>query len=277
MSKKKVFVGVGVLLIVCVLAAVFLLRGKGEPLPVIPAPMEYATPELSVTALPVSAEVQVTEKMPKAAQTEEEDAEQDPEAAISVVTTYNYKGMEDIVTAVSEYCELLMGDEFGFVPVDEELKETELPELTDKGTLLLVHPKDDRYNEEDEAQDILSALRLNWTKKGCEVQVCQIPEHLVTLNEKPRPEPLTVTQAIDYLYGFAPNKLGLKGNSMFEYQVLAMDGAVMVNGVPCLQMNVYGKNPNTGTNELEGQYLFSNEDRSLYEIASEGFVEQIVL
>ena len=277
--KKKIVIGVsGLALVAAVLMAVFILKGN-EKAPPIPAPESYGEAANLVAALPAGEDVTVTQQFPEEEGDEEESEDGEAqEPQVQITMSYVYDGMEDPIQALTEYSALLTGEEYGFVPVDSEMKEIELPALEGKkGSLMLVHPLDDREHQEGEVVEGLFSLRLNWSGKQCSVEVCQVPSELVELIQPPVPEPLSVTEIIGYMYGFTPSKLGLEGNSMMEYQVLAMDGTVMVGGVPCLQMNVYGEDPDTGTNELAGKYFFSNQDRSLYSLVAEGQVRKLEL
>ena len=195
---------------------------------------------------------------------------------MKIRVAYRYENMEDPLQEVTDYAALLVSKDYGFAPVDETVKQIPLPEFTEEsGSLMLVHPGE--KTQEGDQVEALFSLRLHWKGDACDVEVCQVPQELVELEESVQSEPMTITEAVGYLYGMTLDVLGLEGNSMLEYQVLAMNGAVLVEGTPCLQLNVYGEDPVTGTNQLAGQYLLSNLDRSLYAIASEGLVKELLL
>ena len=123
----------------------------------------------------------------------------------------------------------------------------------------------------DEEKQMLS-LTIGWNPEECYVTVAQIDGGIVP---PPKREPLTLSQAVDYFYKQKPADLGLSGVSMREYQVFALDGAVMVDGIPCLRMNVYSKDPDTNTNVIAGQYLMSGDGVQLYFMDSDGIVHDL--
>jgi hypothetical protein len=91
----------------------------------------------------------------------------------------------------------------------------------------------------------------------------------------PPPKPMTLNQAIDFMYECHPADLGLNGESMAEYDIMPMDGAVLVGTTPCQRMNVYGRDPKTGTNVIAGQYLLSGDGRYLYYVNEDGTLEAV--
>jgi hypothetical protein len=86
---------------------------------------------------------------------------------------------------------------------------------------------------------------------------------------------MTLNQAIDFMYECDPADLGLSGESMAEYDIMPMDGAVLVGTTPCQRMNVYGRDSKTGTNVIAGQYLLSGDGRYLYYVNEDGTLEAV--
>ena len=284
------------------------LPEEPEPLPVVPAPIVYEIEKLaSVVALPVGESIVVTEEIPKPEKEEPEkkDEEKDgaeedlsaedtsaPDASAgdsssaegeetetteeltTVLVTYHYQGLKEPMERLGVYCDLLTDEDFGFVPIDENRMKTKMkPVEGESGSLQLVREIGSGEEEatEDEEKQMLS-LTIGWNPEECYVTVARIDGGIVP---PPKREPLTLSQAVDYFYKQKPADLGLSGESMREYQVFALDGAVMVDGIPCLRMNVYSKDPNTHTNVIAGQYLMSGDGAQLYFIDNDGIVHDL--
>jgi len=84
--------------------------------------------------------------------------------------------------------------------------------------------------------------------------------------KKKEPESMTVAESIDYIEAMTPKSLGLEGNIMEEYEVLPMAGTVLVDGLPCTEVDVYRQDDRTGTNVFQGSYLLDRSGRALYEL-----------
>ena len=291
------------------------LPEEPEPLPVVPAPIVYEIEDVaSVVALPVGESIVVTEEIPEPEEEEEEqeDEEKDGEEDQSseedastgdasvgdssteelseeeraaaaaeelaelttVLVTYHYQGLKEPLERLKVYCDLLTAEDFGFVPIDVNRMKTKMkPVEGESGSLQLVREISSGEEEkvEDEEKQMLS-LTIGWNPEECYVTVAQIDGGIVP---PPKREPLTLSGAVDYFYKQKPADLGLSGASMREYQVFALDGAVMVDGIPCLRMNVYSKDPNTNTNVIAGQYLMSGDGVQLYFIDGDGVVHDL--
>jgi hypothetical protein len=63
--------------------------------------------------------------------------------------------------------------------------------------------------------------------------------------------------------------LELEGDSMKEYEIYPLEGQSEIDGLPCRQFHVYKVDEDTGTNEIVGEYLFSENRRTIYKIDSE--------
>lgn len=198
------------------------------------------------------------------------DAEPAEEAGpdITVSVTYHYAGLPTPEKRIRGYCELLTAEDFGFIPIDEKIMATKLPDLeAPEGNVNLVHPVG------EEGEESLFSLQIAWQADGTfSVTVAQIAGGIVV---PPAPQPITLEEAEDFFYNSDPAVFGLSGDSMEDYEIYALDGAVLVGTVPCLRMNVYEKDEVTGTNKIAGQYLLSNTGLQLYWVGNDGEIKEI--
>ncbi len=70
-------------------------------------------------------------------------------------------------------------------------------------------------------------------------------------------EPLTVSQAVNYMMTLPPSLLGLEGASMNEYDIYPGGAVVSVDGMACTELSVYMKSDAAGTNDIKGTFLLS--------------------
>lgn len=180
-------------------------------------------------------------------------------------TVYTYGGLSAPGASVEGYVAQLTAPEEGFTVVDETYRKTETPDFAvPEGTVLLA--KDSAVEER-----VLSVL-VSWSADTCTVTV-DTPEGKVDASE---PRGMTLTEAERHFKELPPAALGLEGESMSEYRVYSLSGAVLVDSTPCLQMNVYCAENPEGTNELMGMYLMSGDGRLLYRLDKDsGTVEKL--
>lgn len=184
---------------------------------------------------------------------------------LTLLVTYHYEGLADPLSRAALYCSLLTAEDFGFASVDEMMVVTELPSFEEpEGSVRLA-----RTISVDEAgtavKNTLFYLQISWDEAKCYVTVGQYAGRI----RQPKPEssyrpPLTIQTAVDYFYSCHPSDLGLEGDSMAVYDVLPLDGAVLVGTEPCLRINVYSVDERTGTNVLAGEYLLADNGMKLY-------------
>ncbi|MBR2481347.1 MAG: hypothetical protein IKB58_00635 [Oscillospiraceae bacterium] len=219
---------------------------------------------------------------------EEAPAEEEELVLPPAYTTYIYTGEGANVERLQLYCELLMAEDFGFVPVDEEMIEIRKPKFTEpSGSLHLVRPVQGKdYVEEvnlaekgeekhmeyvpSESKELegefLTSLRIEWDEEALRITPAMIEGAIVI---PPPPEPMTLAEAVDHMYSLPPELLGLEGESMEPYLVFPIDGSVMVEGSPAMRMYVYSKSE-SGTNVFEGQYLLANGGHTIYAVQDDG-------
>lgn len=199
--------------------------------------------------------------------------EEGPEVAVQV--TYQYEGLAQPMDRIKTYCTMLTDEDFGFVPVDNRVMESTLPSFEESaGSLRLVRPlfpDGDKEAKIPEGEEALLSLEVTWGEEKFSVTIGRIEGGIV---EPPEVEPMTLAEAVDYIYSRHPSQLGLPGESMGDYRVYAMDGMVMVGHNPCLHLNVYSIDPKTGTTEIAGQYLIPVSGSFIYRITG-GELEEL--
>ncbi len=80
-------------------------------------------------------------------------------------------------------------------------------------------------------------------------------------------EPLSVSQAVNYVMTLPPSLLGLDGVNMNEYDIYPGGAVVRVDGMACTEMSVYRKSDTAGTNNIVGTYLLSRgESRHMFKL-----------
>lgn len=295
-KKKKLLM---ILLPVLVLAAgaavfFFIIRPrlggeKAEEPPPPPEPVElplmYTLGETEVHALPVWGESTVyleEQEVPASAAPpageegeagEEDTASEEPAEPTAV--TYRYEGLSSPGTLASVYTTLMTAEDVGFSQVDEELIRIKEPEelAVEAGSVHLAKnaPEDGK---------VLS-IQLKWTE-----EICTVTADLVDGRVKNPPEPvspmgpmgMTADQMMDYMQSLNPAVLGLEGASMEGYELLMQDGSVLIDGNPCVRINAYRIDNQTGTNEIGGNYFLSLDGSHLYRLdVASNSVEELAL
>ncbi len=235
LNRKFFLILAGVLLIAAALFVYLFVQPGKEKTP--PPPNEYSISSLTVAALPSEAGVSVSE---------EEDMEDSGEVI------YQYTGFTSAGDTVADYTQVLT-KEYGFTIVDDAYYEMDPPDFTsEEGLVTLAKP--------DISEGNLLAVQLSWFGEDCTV-ILSNPEG--TIQE---PEGMTLLETLDYFRALSPATLGLSGTSMKEYQIYALDGTVLVDRRPCLQINVYTNTNQEGTNEIQGMYLMTSDGQHLYRL-----------
>lgn len=216
-----------VLLAACMAAA---LSGcGGEKLPETYSAGEDSLP--SLTAL-------VTlDNSPKCAEETEGDA-----------TSYHYTELDNPSQAVTDYRSALESD-YDCVPLSadgERLPEDS--ELSAEGKLILARQSDSGSG--------LFQLDLTWDKTSCTVtpsfeEDAALPEESSSM---------TMEDAVEYIRSLPPSALGLTGDDMSSYSIFCEDGLVLLDGTPCLCLNVYR------SDSYQGSFLFSTSNNALYRL-----------
>lgn len=239
-----------------------------EPVPVIEAPPVEATP---AETAPEDAGGTAAEGG-DAAGDQETKPEEPAEPEEPTVVGYRYEGLSSPGTLAGVYITLMTQEDVGFSQVDGELtriKEPGEPAL-ESGTVRLAK----NAPEEGKAMCIL----LDWTE-----ELCTVTMDLVDGRVKDPPEPVTpagpmamsADEMIDYMGSLPPSVLGLEGSSMEGYDLLMQDGSVLIDGNPCVRINAYQTDSQTGTYEIGGNYFLSLDGSHLYrlDVASNSVAE----
>ena len=302
-KKKKLLLILLPVLVLAVGAAVFFfvvrprLGGeKPEEPPPPPEPVElplmYTIGETEVHALPVWGESTVyleEQEVPAAESVEKTDAGEEgsgedakaedagdegagEELAVPTAVTYRYEGLSSPGTLASVYTTLMTLDDIGFSQVDEELVRIKEPEA------LAVEAGSVRLAKNAPEDGKAMSIQLEWTE-----EICTVTADLVDGRVKNPPEPvspmgpmgMSADQIMDYIGTLNPSVLGLEGATMEEYDLLMQDGPVLIDGNPCVRVNAYRIDSETGTNEIGGNYFLSLDGSHLYrlDVASNSVTE----
>ncbi len=202
------------------------------------------------------------------------------ESGVSVDTlvTYTYSGLSDTGKAAAGYASQLQGEESGFSIVDEEYVRCDGPDYTQpEGQVLLAKNIEASAAAEGGGGGESAApaapvnqvlyVRISWDEEACTV-AADTAEGRVT-SPPPPPAGMSLVEAQDYLAGLSPAVLGLTGESMEEYTIYTMNGAVLVDGNPCIRMNVYSSDNPQHTNELAACFLMNGNGTHLYRLDPE--------
>lgn len=174
--------------------------------------------------------------------------EEEPEVQIygtGDAVTRTYTQFDAPEQVVSEYVALMTGD-YGFQVVTEALLPQSAPsEYEAEGEIYL------GKGTEKPNQTIL--FELVWSPESCIVisslVPAAIPENAVDV--------MGIEETLSYMESLSPSQLGLEGSSMDEYEIHAQDSVVLVNGMRCMQMDVYSQGGEQGGNALAGSFLMS--------------------
>lgn len=129
---------------------------------------------------------------------------------------------------------------------------------------------DETEPQEEEPEGEVYLLEVLWSMDSLAVVTSQVPGVITSppLSESDyyHSSSMGMHDAQEYLESLDPAQLGLSGESMDEYEVMIVDGAVIVGDVPCTRLNVYSNNNATNSNEFMGCYLVSKDGLHLYRL-----------
>ncbi|MPM31339.1 hypothetical protein SDC9_77894 [bioreactor metagenome] len=120
----------------------------------------------------------------------------------------------------------------------------------------------------------LMRMDISWTAENCQITLTR-PEGTVSETEAKK-DPMTYVEAVDFLKSLSPAKLGLEAESLRDYSVYPMDGAVLVDGILCLKLQVYRPHEEGQANVIAGTYLLSGDKTHLY-LLEDGTVRALPL
>lgn len=167
---------------------------------------------------------------------------------------YTYAGLTSGGETVKSYITTLEKEQSGFILIDENGAECQAPDYTTPtGTVTLAKPSAQAGN--------LFKINLSWTEKSCNVLVNRTEGALSSEEDG-----MTLVEAMAFFKGLSPNILGLVGTHMNDYSVYPIEGAVLVDGQPCLRLSVYRKDVSKRTTNTHGIYFLSNDQKHLYRL-----------
>lgn len=222
--------------------------------------------------------------------------ESEAKAALTQVV-YTYTDLADAGKAAETYVNQLAAANPKFYVVDEDFVRTDKPDFTtQEGTVLMARnivvatPEPSAAPEESEAggegQDgdasaqptqtpapsqppaeetpgMVLAVKMEWSKGQCVVTADQEEGEVTSRPASQQGSAggsMGQRAAKEYLKSLEPAQLGLEGPSMDDYEVMVVDGIVLVNGEPCTKLNIYDKDY-----VFMGCYLVAQNGQDLYQ------------
>ena len=245
--KKLIIMIVAVLLLAGAAGGTLFLQMRGNKDASKDVPVSYRIEKEEIPALPTHQKEVLVER-------QEEGGEDQREEATRPEIAYVYRNLPDLKASLKDYVKTLTGKEEGFSFVDQTLHQMrKLPDLNrEEGEALLAR--------NGKGGSVLK-VRLVWEDQLCTVLLSEAEGEVLEAEE---PKLLSSMEAIDYLRTFAPRELNLKGDSMAEYEIYALDGGVLINDQPCIRLNVCSNINDIGTNIHAGDYYLSNDGTRLY-------------
>lgn len=185
---------------------------------------------------------------------------------LEVARTYHYRKMDDPAALAARYVQLLRSSENGFQVLDSENRQN--PNEPDMevlaGSVIL-----GKAAAENEAEgDRIFRVVVGWSEYAVAVQLTYIDGKILPPPVEEEPEeasqPKAMTEQLEYFNGLNPEKLGLVGDDMNDYTVYPRQGWVLVDDIPCREMDVYLENIADGSNVFKGAYFLSNDLSRLF-------------
>ncbi len=262
MKQHKLF---GILLAAAILGSFCGCQEKGAS----SLPTAYKVDGVEVAALSVEDETGVTGKSSE---------------------VYTYDGLTDSGTVAQNYVAELTSEENGFVVVDENYVQAHQPDYTaEEDQVLLAKTLEEGSSQEEETSETSSeassesqdsedegsvedqegellTIQVAWMPGQCMVTVGTDQGTIQLAEDGETVVPMSENEMVDYFNSLTPQELGLPGDSMDEYEVYPMGGNVLVDGRPCVKIQVYNRNNAEDTNQFEGLYLMSSGGEYIYQV-----------
>lgn len=163
-------------------------------------------------------------------------------------TSYHYTGLDAPAQAVTDYRDALEADH-GCVPLSaqgERLAEDQ--KLSDSGELILA--------KESDSSSGLFQLDITWDDTSCTI-IPSFDEDGALPEES---SSMTMEEAVEYIRSLPPSALGLTGETLSGYDIFCEDGLVLLDGAPCLCLNIYQ------SGSFQCSVLFSPASKTLYRL-----------
>ena len=163
-------------------------------------------------------------------------------------TSYQYTQLEDPAQAVADYQAALETDYECVALSPEGTRLPEDSELSSEGELILAR--------ESASGSGLFELSLSWDETSCTVTP-SLDEEASLPEESPS---MSIDEVENYFRTLSPTSLGLSGTDMSDYNIICENGLVLLDGAPCLCINIYKDDT------FQGSYLFSTDTRKVYQL-----------
>lgn len=286
---KPIFLLIPVVVVAALAAVVILvvlprLRGGDEN----PEPTPTVEPE--PPELPAELMVGETPVVGMALGSDESGAE----AVLAKTITYTYINLNDAGKAAETYVKQLASAEDRFSMVDEDFVRTnDKPDYSAaEGSVIMARnlplpepeapettPEPDASENPDSTPEpdpeptpepvrMVLTVRITWSEGKCVVTADE-EEGMVTSpppSSVPSSESVTMRGAQERLEAMSPEELGLPGESMEAYEVIAVNGVAMVDGIACIRVHVYTEETDTVGSEFMGSYLMTIDGQHLYRL-----------
>ncbi len=267
LKQKRVLIPLALAAIVSLGTAVYLLIFQSAKAP--EPPMEYVVGEDTVESLSSVLGLENSGELAdvKTPDTASSDASSGTESGGDAAYYYTYQKLEAGGEIVRQYVEHLTEAEVGFRIVDENGVVADAPNYADnEGAVSLA-----KAASED---GWLLRMDISWAAENCQITLTR-PEGTVR-ETAAETAPMTYVEAVDFLKSLSPAKLGLETESLRDYFVYPMDGAVLVDGILCLKLQVYSPHEEGQANAIAGTYLLSGDKAHLY-LLEDGAVRALSL
>lgn len=171
------------------------------------------------------------------------------------VRTYLYEGLSSGTEVVQDYAENLQETHQCTLLTEDTTARADSSALSaESGTVVAA--------KESDTADGLFQLSITWDDTTCSItpsfsEGAQLPQEEYTS--------MTLDEAVNYLRSFSPETLGLSEADMSAYNIFSEDGVVLLNGQPCLCLNVY----RLADHQYEASYLLSGPDYQVYRLDRE--------
>ncbi len=199
-------------------------------------------------------------------------------------TVYTYHKLPEGGLTVEGYVETMTAQEIGYLLVNAAGKPAEPPDYTAlEGHLILARL--------DPSTKTILRLGISWAEDSCTVKVSRLDERHSSYVNMANPQRqqgevghrgegtsavpevppgvssmLSAEEAVAFIQKLHPSVLGLSGENMDQYRVYFMDGKAMVDGKPCMRLEVYGISDPEGSNAFAGFYLLTSTCSNLYRL-----------
>ncbi|WP_312939070.1 hypothetical protein [Oscillibacter sp.] len=253
LKQKRVLIPLALVAAVCLGTAVYLLIFRSAA--ALEPPEEYALGEDTVESLSSVLGLENSGELTnmETPDTVGANASSSAGSAADEAYYYTYQKLETGGESVRQYVERLTEEEDGFRIVDENGAVTDPPNYanTEGSVSLMKAASEDGW---------ILRMDISWTAENCQITLTR-PEGTVSTVET---DPMTYVEAVDFFKSLAPSNLGLDAESLRDYSVCPMDGAVLVDGILCLKLQVYPPHEAGQANVIAGTYLLSGDKTHLY-------------